>query len=134
MKIIFVCTGNTCRSPLAESYAKSKHDNMQFESRGLMVVGREISQHSLNIINEEQLAPSTTPQQLSVGDINHSLLLTMTEQHKMHIKAMFPSANVMTLSEHTVGETKDVSDPYGGSRQAYDEVFNELKHYIDALN
>ena len=35
MKIIFVCTGNTCRSPLAESIAKAKLAHCTIESRGL---------------------------------------------------------------------------------------------------
>lgn len=133
MKIIFVCTGNTCRSPLAESYAKTVHDDKTFESRGIMVVSDVVSRESLRIIHDEQLATASLPEQLSSSDVEDSLLLTMTEQHKMYIKHMYKNANVMTLSEHVIGETRDVSDPYGGPGAAYDAVYTELKNYIDQL-
>ena len=35
MRIVFVCTGNTCRSPLAESIAKAKFPNHTIVSRGI---------------------------------------------------------------------------------------------------
>lgn len=133
MKIIFVCTGNTCRSPLAESYAKTIHTGKDFESRGIMVTSDEISRESLRIIENENLAKPTAPVQLSESDIEDSLLLTMTYGHKAHILQLYPDANVKLLSEHTTGTLKDVMDPFGGSSGVYDEVFKELKHYIDRL-
>lgn len=38
MKLIFVCTGNTCRSPLAESIAKKLMPNDDIQSRGLFAM------------------------------------------------------------------------------------------------
>ncbi|HJE20310.1 low molecular weight phosphatase family protein [Aliicoccus persicus] len=133
MKIIFVCTGNTCRSPLAESYAKTIHSNKNFESRGIMVTSDEISRESLRIIESESLAQPTEPKQLNANDIEDSLLLTMTNGHKAHIEQMYPDANVKLLSEHTYGTLNDVMDPFGGNSHIYDEVFKELKDYIDRL-
>lgn len=133
MKIIFVCTGNTCRSPLAESYAKTVHSDKDFESRGIMVISDEISRESLRIIEREHLDQPTEPKQLSANDIEDNLLLTMTNGHKAHIVQMYPTANVKLLSEHTVGESHDVMDPFGGNGHIYDEVFKELRHYIDRL-
>lgn len=133
MKVIFVCTGNTCRSPLAESYAKTVHQSRDFESRGLMVVGDLVNPESLRIIEAEGLVAPSHPKQLSADDIQGSLLLTMTTQHKMHIQHLYPEANVKTLSEHTIGEVIDVADPYGGDSGVYDDVFKELKRYIDKL-
>lgn len=134
MKTIFVCTGNTCRSPLAESYAKSLYDGIQFESRGIMVGSSDISKESRRIIEENNLPEATVPEQLSQGDIDGNLLLTMTASHKMHIKQLFPDANVYTLAEYTTGTSQDVADPFGGSAPIYDYAFNEIKQYINLLD
>ena len=55
MRIIFVCTGNTCRSPMAESYAKArfKDKDIVFESRGLMGGATAINDRSAAIIDRE---------------------------------------------------------------------------------
>lgn len=134
MKTIFVCTGNTCRSPLAESYAKSLYNRDDFESRGIMVVSSEISAHSKRIIDDNTLPQPSTPKQLTEDDIDGSLLLTMTESHKMHIKQLFPDANVYTLGEYTTGDATDIADPFGGNGAQYDAVFTEIKHFINLLD
>ena len=133
MKIIFVCTGNTCRSPLAESYAKSLYNSKVFESRGIMVVSSDISEHSKNIIDKNGLPRPSTPEQLRKEDIDGNLLLTMTEPHKMYIEQSFPGVNVYTLSEYTTGESKDVSDPFGGTGEDYAAMFKEIKQYLNLL-
>ena len=134
MKTIFVCTGNTCRSPLAESYAKSIYKGDAFESRGIMVGSSEISGESKRIIEENDLPVPTSPAQLSADDIEGNLLLTMTENHKMHINHLFPEAKVYTLGEYTTGETDDVADPFGGDSAMYDSAFTEIKSYINLLD
>lgn len=134
MKTIFVCTGNTCRSPLAESYARSLYNRNEFESRGIMVGSSEVSRESQRIIEEHVLPEPSAPKQLTAEDVEGNLLLTMTESHKMHIKQLFPEADVHTLAEYTTGEAGDVADPFGGSGPVYDSAFNEIKHYINLLH
>jgi protein-tyrosine phosphatase len=63
MRIIFVCTGNTCRSPLAESIAKNELDECIVESRGLFAMdGSPISKNSQEIIAEKNLPESSNAQ------------------------------------------------------------------------
>lgn len=134
LKIIFVCTGNTCRSPLAESYAKALHKNHDILSRGVMVNATQTSTESVRIINEHDLPEPNMPTALAPENIEGSLILTMTKNHKHYVESMYPNANVYTLSEYANGGTMDVSDPFGGSSEDYDQVFLEIKNYIDQLD
>ncbi|KKK35161.1 hypothetical protein WN59_05935 [Salinicoccus sediminis] len=134
MKIIFICTGNTCRSPLAESYARTKFDGGEFESRGLMAFSGETSSETIDIIERESLVPPSGPSQLRPEDVADSLLLTMTEEHKMMVIQRYPGADVRMISEFAEGTKKPIADPYGGSAKEYELVYNQLKSYIDKFN
>lgn len=133
MKIIFVCTGNTCRSPLAESYAKTQYDtlNVIFESRGLMVHPGEVNSISRAIVERENLAAPSDPAPLTEEDAEEALLLVMTEAHRRAVKDQFPSADVQMISEFAEGYQEDVLDPFGGSVEDYERTFIQLKGFID---
>lgn len=133
-KIIFVCTGNTCRSPLAESYARMKYPHMDISSRGLYVVSSETSSQSLSIIEEAGLPVPSKPEQLTQGDTENSTLLVMGSSHKNAILENFPQADVKLISEYADGEMKNIPDPYGGTTAQYEEVFMHLQKNIDKFN
>lgn len=134
MKIIFICTGNTCRSPLAESYAKTRFENVQFASRGLMVFSTDTSQATIDIIERESLVPPTMPEQLTEDDIEGALLLVMTPDHEMMIEQRYPGANVKLISEFAETSAVPIIDPYGGSAKDYELVYNQLKSFIDKFD
>lgn len=133
-KIIFVCTGNTCRSPLAESYARMKYPHVDISSRGLYVVQSETSSQTLSIIESAGLPVPSKPEQLTQDDAENSTLLVMGESHKNAILEHFPAADVKLISEYADGEMKNIPDPYGGAKAQYEDVFMHLKKYIDKFN
>ncbi|MGO1922940.1 MAG: low molecular weight phosphatase family protein [Jeotgalicoccus sp.] len=132
--MIFVCTGNTCRSPLAESYARMKYPHMDISSRGLYVVSSDTSSQSLSIIEAAELPVPSKPEQLTKEDIENSTLLVMGDSHKNAIIERFPEADVQLVSEYAGDENKNIPDPYGGTTVQYEEVFIYLKKYIDKFN
>lgn len=129
--IIFVCTGNTCRSPLAESYMKTLTD-LPVESRGLFVTSSVVNENSKKIIQENNLVSPTTPKQLTYEDTLGSTILVMTEGHKYQVKKLNADADVHLLSEYA-GESGDIMDPFGGNIDMYNHTFNEIKNYIDRI-
>lgn len=131
--IVFVCTGNTCRSPLAESYAKSTYENHTFSSRGIMVTETMTNPSSQQIIDEEKLSQPDAPQQISDEDAKNSILLTMTKGQQDLLKELYPDSEVYLLSEYADGSAMDIIDPVGGSYEDYREVYAQMKSFIDKL-
>ena len=123
MKIIFVCSGNTCRSPLAESIAKSLLPHDSIASRGLFAVeGQAISKESLELIHKYDLP-----------DLDADIILTMTQAHKDLIFSMYGrQSNVFTLNEY-VGDTQEIDDPFGGSFDVYEQTYTKIYDLVDKI-
>lgn len=135
MNILFVCTGNTCRSPMAayimDKIAVENDLDVLIESAGIFAepeqkasenavlamrdMGIDISEHRTQPVTEELLKRA-------------DLILTMTEGQKMMI-AQYAKDKVYTLLEYS-GLKGDISDPYGGDLEEYKETAQEI---YDAL-
>lgn len=140
-RIIFVCTGNTCRSPMAEIIAKDifkrRKINIDVMSRGIAVYfPSEASENSIKALEKYNLDLSKhTAKQIEQSDIvSSNLILTMTNQHKAFVKKMAgDSVNVFTLKEYIKVGNDDISDPYGGDILDYQKCADELYSYIEIL-
>ena len=122
MKLICVCTGNTCRSPMMENIIRyylreNSITDIDVTSGGIMVdtnsVMSENSQKALDELSIPYIVKNA--HQLTLNDIlNADLILCMTREHKM----MLPPLDKIIC----VGEIKDccdIADPYGQSEQVY---------------
>lgn len=143
LSILVVCTGNTCRSPMAEALLKQKaneaglSDQVHISSAGLAAGGVfPASQGAHNVMRQRGLDLSAhyshqlMPQDIEVAD----LVLTMTKGHKQSILAFFPEARdkVFTLPEYA-GINSDVDDPYGGDVRVYDACANQIAQMVDRI-
>lgn len=135
-RILFVCTGNTCRSPMAEAILKSKKiDGLQVRSAGIYAaMGSEASAHAKKVLDQNQIEHNHLSNMLTLETVHWAdLILTMTGSHKNAILQQYPetTGKVFTLKEFT-GEVYDVDvvDPFGGSVAIYQETFRELEKLI----
>lgn len=136
-RILFVCTGNTCRSPMAEAILKNKEmDAIEVKSAGIYAAnGSEASAHAKKVLDNNGIAHNHRSSLLTRAEVEWAdLILTMTSSHKMAILQQYPRVvqKVFTLKEYS-GESfhSDVVDPYGGSLAMYEATFRELDGLID---
>lgn len=134
-RVIFVCTENTSRSPMAETLFKkfAVDEVIECLSRGLIVLFPEpvnpkaeqvLINHGLEMVGH------TTKQFRSHEVDENTLVLTMTEQQKKKVmEDYYVTQNVDTIKEY-VGEFGDVVDPYGGTMLQYEECYEELARLV----
>ncbi|UOE93954.1 low molecular weight protein arginine phosphatase [Alkalihalobacillus sp. LMS39] len=138
VNILFVCTGNTCRSPLAEKLLREKiNGDIAVRSAGIYAaIGSGASEGTKQVLAERGIDGQHQSSPLT-DELLHwaTVVLTMTESHKQTIilNAPYVSEKVYTLKEFVQFGEGDVIDPFGHSVEAYRKTAAELEQLVDRL-
>ncbi|APM41011.1 low molecular weight protein arginine phosphatase [Clostridium kluyveri] len=138
--ILFVCTGNTCRSCMAEVIFNSKSDikDIKAVSAGLSVVPNSIASRNSVVVLKENIdvdISSRKALQLSNSMIKDSkIILTMTAYMRDILRQNFTNFKnkIYTLNEF-VSLKGDIKDPFGQDIYKYRIVYAELENSISLL-
>lgn len=108
MRILFVCTGNTCRSPMAEGMlrklARDRGLDVEVRSAGVAAMkGNSISHHAGAVLRDRGITDAfeSTPLHAELADWA-DLILTLTQGHKRQVIHSFPGTadKIFTLKEY----------------------------------
>jgi protein-tyrosine-phosphatase len=116
--ILFVCTGNTCRSPMAEGFmrklAKERGIPVEVRSAGVAAMdGMSMSRHAEAVLRDHQIQDQITSSSLRADVLEWAdLVLTLTGSHKQNVLARFPAAagKVYTLKEYAENDKRILDD------------------------
>ena len=138
--VLFVCTGNICRSPLAASLLERalKDRGLEVEvtsagtgawdgapaSEGAYLVGLErgldLSGHRARLLTRELVEEA-------------DLILTMACHHRARVDELGGEGKVFVLGEYAGKGSDEVSDPFGGDLAIYRDTAQELEALADAV-
>ncbi|MCF6465036.1 low molecular weight protein arginine phosphatase [Clostridium sp. Cult2] len=142
MNILFVCTGNTCRSPMAkallEEMAKEKGLDINVKSAGVFAFdGEKASKGAIESMKAEGLDLKGHRANIIHRDLleEADLILTMGLSHKELLisKFDFIQGKVYTLKEYAYGKEEDIDDPFGGNIQAYNKAKEDIKEALKEM-
>ena len=142
MHVLFVCSGNTCRSPMAEGYlrhllASAKAGDVTVSSAGTHAAdGFPASDNSVEVMDSIGIDISMhRSRRLTVELLKEAdLVVVMTSSHRRHVGSMLPEALHKTrlLSEYA-REDDEIHDPFGGTVEDYGFCFADMRKPLENL-
>ena len=153
LTVCFVCTGNTCRSPMAQALVNDSmrpreicsacdierllnRRQVRAISAGIFATGAPISENAVRALEKagvfsmegndyrSHLSRTIDEEILNASD----LVVCMTSLHAMRLLSEFPAyASKITCMPN------DIPDPYGGDEAAYDACLSEIKKGIEQM-
>lgn len=138
MNIYFICTGNTCRSPMAAAILMNKNiKNLQVRSAGIYAQqGSAMSQNAQSVLDQKNIEQDHRSSLFNQQDAQWAdLILTMTTAHKEMVLRLVDNVShkTFTLNEYVGNDVLDIQDPYGGDVFVYEQTFEQLNEAIEKL-
>ena len=132
MRILFICSGNTCRSPMAEALMKSKckaDDNITVSSCGLYAFGGDSASYGSIEAMKAYGIDITSHRSRAFSEYmidEYDLFIVMTNEHKSVLSQVIPEEKITVLGG-------GIADPYGKDTDAYIETARQIDTALEGI-
>ncbi len=141
MRILFVCSGNTCRSPLAAALFQEKVKGSDIEVKSVgatAATGDPLSSPVQALLQERGINYPHQSQKINPEHIEWAdLVLTMARSQKYILISVFPAIapKIAALKEFVEADgNPDIDDPYGQNLDHYRQLATDLDPLLDRLH
>lgn len=138
--ILFVCSANQCRSPMAQVLfeaflaEKGAREEWRVESAGVWAYGGvPATNHARKVVRERNLSLEDHKSKTTSADlvIQFDLLIVMEQAHRSELRALYPGiTNRIFLLRELAGGNGDFQDPIGGDLEAYRGTSADLESLL----
>ncbi|MDD2376588.1 MAG: low molecular weight protein arginine phosphatase [Clostridia bacterium] len=144
--IMFICTGNICRSPMAHAYMQKKLYDLKKENEYMIsscgtnaIQGQCATDNAIEVMKKYDIDltrhRATSLEYSNILD--YDLILVLTDNHKRQILQVYPSLNdnIFTLKEYVNNKEKykDIDDPWGLDINVYKATAKNIVENINKL-
>ena len=135
--VLFVCSANTDRSPIAEAVFNQKSADKKAFSAGMSTQNDNPASDNAIMVCANHGIDLSRHRTRNIGIVpiyNMNLVLAATANVRDALKIIYPNLEVFTIKEYAGGYSDlDISDPFGGDMSSYEECFHEIEEAISRI-